>query len=724
MDIFKEEEKRLGYTIDSIDEEIEQKESQIEKLKNESLKLSFEDRKRGTHFQLNTQLDAEGNNVYNLQKAKKSPYFGRMDLMLDGDKENTKIYIGKIGISHDNEEIVKDWRAPICSVYYDSEIGKFEYESLSGTQTGDMHLKRQINIKDSKLIDVNDSNFVSNDELLKPYLSLNADNKMKDIVASIQKEQNNIIRKPINSNIIVQGVAGSGKTSVALHRIAFLIYNLQEKINSNEFLVIGPNDYFLNYISYILPDLDTSPIEQMTLLSLLNEYTGEKFSIKNIDVKNTEVEMYKKIEKYKTSNDFKIDLINFMNDYFEGEIVKEDFIIDDEIVFSKEYIKNLLLSNNTKKIDIDGTLLYLKNKFKNELENIFDKLNKKYRDIYVSLPFDDPKRQEAVAKSSELSNILKKDGLKLLNKYMQKLDESIIQIYIKFISSISNYTNKLDDKEILYLQKYTLSNLKKRGISFTDIPALMYIENMKTNKKLKYKHIVIDEAQDYGEFHFDALKTITDNAVFSVYGDLAQSIYSYRSIDSWNEVNEVFDNKCEMLELSKSYRTTVEITNNANNVLNYLNLNLANPVIRNGKDVIYLDASKDDGYKIEKIREWINIGYKTIAVICKDEKEVRKTEKKLLEANLNVKSLSEKDKEYNGGLFVLTSSASKGLEFDAVIINDASEKMYSSSSNLDMHLLYVASTRALHELVILYDKELTHVYENSLEPSKKLIRKL
>lgn len=729
MDIFEEEKRRLEYTLDVIDNEIRLKEKNVENLKTDSSKLSFEDRLRGTHFQLNAQLTNEGNNIYNLQRAKNSPYFGRIDFLSNGEKNAVKIYIGKTGIYSNNSEIVKDWRAPISSLYYDSELGKVQYDSLSGVQTGALILKRQIDIKDGKLLEVNDSSLVSNDELLKPYLSLNADNKMKDIVASIQKEQNNIIRKPLNTNFIVQGVAGSGKTSVALHRIAFLIYNLQNKITSDKFLVIGPNDYFLNYISYILPELDTSPIEQETLLTLLNEYTGEEFSIINKEEKGINVEINRKIEKYKSSLEYKRVLVNFMNNYFSEYLVSEDFIIDDQVVFSKEFIKEKLLSSSSKKIDIDGTKLYLKNKYKENMDEIYEKLNKKYRDVYISLPFDDPEREKAVKRSNELSKLVKKDGLKLLNKYLKKLDESILQIYIKFISTIDSNIKDLDEKELLYLQKSTLMNLKRKNISFVDIPALMFIEFIKNGKKLKYKQVIIDEAQDYGLFHFNVLKEITDNAIFSIYGDLAQSIYSYRGVNSWNEVNEnIFNNKCEILELSKSYRTTIEITNNANSVLNYLNLKTANPVIRHGNDVLFLDASSDDDYKIQQINDWINKGYKTIAIICKDDKEVKLVEEKLLKANLNVKSLSLNDKEYNGGLFVLTSSASKGLEFDAVMINDASEKKYSSNSDLDMHLLYVASTRALHELIILYNNELTTVYKennckNQLEEvPKKLLK--
>jgi len=727
MKIMEEEKEYLNFTLESIDKEIKNIFEKIEVLKKESIGLSFEDRQKGTHFQLNNHLQTQGKNLIMLKKSRSSPYFGRIDFVSEENDGKLKIYIGKTGITHNSDKIVTDWRAPVCGLYYDSEVGNVNFQSPTGIENGKLLLKRQINIKNGELLDAIDASIVVNDDLLKPYLNVNAENKMKDIVASIQKEQNNIIRKSANNNIIVQGVAGSGKTSVALHRIAYLIYNMSETLNSNQFLVIGPNDYFLNYISSILPELDTSPVEQNTLISLLNNYIGENFSIKNYDIKETKTELKelnRSIEKYKSSLDYKKALNMFLDDYFNNGIVLEDFIIDDEIIYTKEKIKEILFFSDNKP-NYKGTILYFKNDFKNKLEEIYEKLNKKYKDIYISLPPGNIEREEAIKKSNELNLLIKKDGINLLTKYLKKLDISILKIYMLFINNIEKYATNLNEKEILYLKKNTLMELKKKNITFVDIPALMHINYKKTNKKLDYKHIIIDEAQDYGLFHFDVLKEISDNAIFSIYGDLAQSIYSFRSIETWEEVNEkVFNNSCELLNLSKSYRTTIEITENANKILQHLNLLSANPVIRHGKKILYYDFAKDNDYKINQIKEWINKGYKTIAIICKTDKEVKEVEKVLKQANLDVKSLSFDDNEYKGGLFVLTSAASKGLEFDAVMINDAGEKVYSSDSDVDMHLLYVASTRALHELVILYDKKLTNVYESNLLEETKHIKKL
>lgn len=242
-------------------------------------------------------MSTQATKLRKLELSEKKPYFGRIDFLSDGSNNVAKIYIGKTTIHGKNNEIVTtDWRTPICSLYYDSDLGRVSYEAPSGLVHGDLKLKRQIVIEDGKLVDVLDTSLVSNDELLQPYLSVNADNKMKTIIASIQKEQNEIIRRPISENIIVQGVAGSGKTSVALHRIAYLVFNLEKKINSSQFLVIGPNQYFLNYISSILPELETEPVEQQTYMNLINELTNEKLTL---DIQNTLFNQTKEKEEYK-----------------------------------------------------------------------------------------------------------------------------------------------------------------------------------------------------------------------------------------------------------------------------------------------------------------------------------------------------------------------------------------------------------------------------------------
>ena len=304
-DIFNVEKKYLENTKKIIDLEIEKSRTSEEKARQESHKLSFEDRLRGTHFNLNSQLYNIGEKIHRLEKSKESPYFGHIDFKSEDSKCEIPVYIGKYAIENGVDFIVYDWRSPICALYYDSELGPVSYETSSGKINGDLTLKRQITIKNGELINAVDSNLVSNDELLLPYLEDSTDNKMKTIIASNQKEQNKIIRMG-DYDIIVQGVAGSGKTSVALHRIAYLLYNMNDKKNNN-FLVIGPNDYFLNYVSSVLPDLEATMVEQKTLLTLMNEFICANLTLSpdGLSSNKKTKEMQKNISSFKGSKQYK-----------------------------------------------------------------------------------------------------------------------------------------------------------------------------------------------------------------------------------------------------------------------------------------------------------------------------------------------------------------------------------------------------------------------------------
>ena len=215
-----------------------------------------------------------------LKRTIQSPFFGRIDFLPDEDLKNTICYIGKVGVmDHQGNPITVDWRAPISSLYYDSNIGRAQYLAPKGMITGDLKLKRQFDIQEGEIKSFQDVDTVSNDELLKPYLSTSADNRLKNIVATIQSEQNAIIRKGLYTNNIIQGTAGSGKTTVALHRASYLIYNEQKNFRENQFIVIGPNAYFMDYISSVLPDLDVHSVTETTFLNIVNDYLREKIKI-------------------------------------------------------------------------------------------------------------------------------------------------------------------------------------------------------------------------------------------------------------------------------------------------------------------------------------------------------------------------------------------------------------------------------------------------------------
>lgn len=340
------------------------------------------------------------------------------------------------------------------------------------------------------------------------------------------------------------------------------------------------------------------------------------------------------------------------------------------------------------------------------------------------MPFENPERRKYIDAKNQVLADVKKNGLKYLDKYFKSIDKSPLQVYLSFINNIEKYQTSLSESEVAYLKQISNAKLTKKNIGFEDIPSLIHIQYCLKNKKLDYKQIVIDEAQDYGLFHFYAIKEITNDCNFSIYGDLAQSIYSYRSINNWEDVNEkVFNNSCEMLYLNKSYRTTIEITENANSVLEELTLPIATPVIRHGNNVMYSNNANDIDYIYNQVNKWFEKGYMTSAVICKTDSEVNSIVKKLQAKGLDINTLSSDNKKYEGSSFVLTSAAAKGLEFDTVIINDASDNVYSIDSDVDMHLLYVASTRALHEQIILYNKQITPVYEKYVEKAKVKVKR-
>lgn len=719
-EVFDLEKKYLQYTEKIIETEIKKSLYDEESIKKDSIKLSFEDRLRGTHLNLNSRLCNIGKKIEKLEKSKKCPYFGRIDYQKSTDNKILPIYIGRSSITHNDNIIVYDWRSPICSLYYDSEVGPVVYNSLSGIQSGKLLLKRGIIIKNGQLISTLDSNLVTDDKLLLPYLNDITNSKMKTIIASIQKEQNSIIRTG-NEDMIVQGVAGSGKTSVALHRIAYLIYTLGENVKSNDFLVIGPNDYFLNYISSVLPDLETTPVEQKTLLKLMNDYIDENFSIiDELSVKDKEV--YKKISSFKGSLEYRDLIDDFIKRYLDGnEILIDDFKIDDKVVFSADMIKKRLLGESDKYLNFDKVHKYYKSLFKETKEDIYYRLNAEYKKMYTSLPKDDPLRKIYVEKSIELEKLVKKQGEKLLDKYFKSINKSCLSLYISFISELDNMKTSLNDKEIKTLQKDTLKSIRKKQISFEDIPSLLYLNYKLTDKVFDYRNVVIDEGQDYSIFTYYVLKKLFKNAKFNIYGDLTQSIYPYRSVKSWEDVNKrIFNEKCNLLTLSKSYRTTTEITENANNVLKTLDLKSATPVIRHGADIKYFDNNNDSSIKTNKIHEWLNLGYKTIAIICKDESESKKTQDELINMGINSKYISGKSTNYSNGVFVLSVATAKGLEFDCTIINDASSNVYDADNDVDMHLLYVASTRALHEQVIMYNNCITKPFESNINKNKVL----
>lgn len=617
------------------------------------------------------------NRLILLEKNILTPYFARIDFFNNEEKYKDICYIGKVGISDfDNNIITVDWRSPIASLYYDSNIGKASFTMGKTKVNGELSLKRQYTIENGELISYVDVDTVSNDELLKPYLSTSMDKRLKNIVSTIQTEQNNIIRSSIHENLIVQGVAGSGKTTVALHRIAYLAYNNRKYIDPSSYMVIGPNKFFINYISNILPDLDVNDVPEYDLNEFTNKYLNQEIKLSNEEPNN----------RYICSLDFKNDIDKYFELKKEELINKLEIKVEDFVAINNFEIKNIIKNIDLKKFkslyDLKEKIIILLNKYsESHLDNILIKLN------------------------NHIDSMLDNKNLDFLRKKQDAIKNKIKNSFQSVIRSNLNTFNLNTAKTYK-----TFNDVKQ--FSIIDLAPLLYI-NYKiygNNEYLKYKHVVIDEAQDYNEFLFYTLKTIMKNASFSIYGDLAQSLYPNRSIENWDILKEKIFKNINIIKLNKSYRTSIEIMNEANKINKFLKLPEATPVIRHSEEVLYEKINN----KYEQILKHIENAkskYNTIGIIAKNQKEAMDIYENL-KNKVDLDIIDTNKMSFEKDICIMDGKLSKGLEFDCVIISDANNINYDINNTIDMKTLYVSMTRALHKLIILYSEKVNDVLNN------------
>lgn len=648
-------------------------------------------------------MSTSATKIANIQKIKEKPYFARIDFKEDKKNTKDKLYIGKIGVTDLNGRVVvTDWRAPVSTLYYDSNLGQVEYDAPYGKIHGELSLKRQIIIQNKKIESIFDVDSVSDDELLKPYLGASADSRLKNIVASIQGEQNEIIRKNIEKNLIVQGVAGSGKTTVALHRIAYLMYNNSDKYKANQFMVIGPNKFFINYISNVLPDLDASNAVQLTYEELASNFIEEKISYEDSTKKlNDIIDGRDTISnvKYKTTLEYKDLLDKYLNTIEYDIIADNGLVINDVCVLTKDEILEVYKQTQGESIKqrLDIVARRIANNIKND-DEIYSRV-KSQMDALELAQTDVEQRRKIIKKELDMLKDLNNTGFeKQLKKLLDISNLKVIPIYQKFVESVDNIPE--------IIRSSTVKSLKSRVIENEDIAPIMYIKlRYFGNEEFKnIKCVVVDEAQDFGVFSYYILRNVLNQANFSIFGDLAQGIYSYRAIENWHDIQDGIFEDSEYLNLRKSYRTSIEIMSEANKISSAINLGEAKPVIRESGPVIKtkVDSKSKNEYIAKRVKDYLDNGYKSIAIVYKNQTEMAKISKLLKENNIENEIIYKDQEKYNGGVCILTSYLSKGLEFDVVIVADSDESNYVSSNVLDMKLLYVAMTRALHKLELIY----------------------
>lgn len=681
-----------------------------------------------------------------LKKIKCKPYFARIDFKANNE-EKEELYIGKLSLLDSNTQkpIIIDWRAPISNLYYDGRIGKSSYESPEGTVEGNISLKRQYFIENQVLEKYSDIDLKTNDELLQVALEEKADDRLKNIVATIQGEQNNIIRENMNKALIVQGVAGSGKTTIALHRIAYLIYNYEKQFDPENFMIIAPTKFFLNYISNVLPDLGVENVKQYTFEDLAYEVIGKKLKISDSneklvtivnkefdEINNGDIETIIKESKLKSSIGFKEFVDGYLKEVEDNYLPRKDFIIENIRIMRYENIKKLFVEEY-KDLDFEKRINEVKkhvfSKIKNNKDTIVEaittrrkyKINKMLQDVNFTAEEKRAKRIEIFEETDELLKKIYNDNIKVVDLYFNEINKKdCIEYYKNFIE---NYIyDKLENKTLAeYLVKNTMRNLNKNEITFEDLAPIIYIHYKIYGSKIKksLRHVIIDEAQDYGEFQFSVLKTILKSNSMTILGDIAQGVHSYRGIENWKKFIDIEfpEGNTIYTTLEKTYRTTKEIMYKANEVIDKLPefekqfIIKGKPVI-DGKDSIHIEksASEDEIIKecTKRIDKYLNLGYKSIAIIGKDIEECKNIKKKIQKYNKDVKLIQSKDSEYNAGISIVPSYLAKGLEFDSVILFNVNDEKYQNNT-LDIKLLYVAITRAMSKLDIFYTNSISEL---------------
>lgn len=747
---YTEESERLGYTLQCVQKSLEKSSLDKERLDDEVARdirhFDSADSQSYIGLMVNTMIqDRLGLRIKNLHAASRRPYFARINFMEEGKTSLEKLYIGKMVLikDEDQELIIVDWRAPISNLYYESRLGECSYLCPDGVINGNLTLKRQFSIDDGILNEIFDIDITTNDEFLQTYLGASADNRLKDIVSTIQVEQNKIIRADMWKPLIVQGAAGSGKTTIALHRIAYLIYTYEKRFNPENFMIIASNKLFLNYISAVLPELGVEKVKQTTFQDFALELIGIKLKIRDANEKlvafvnhnhegleSYENSMVRKVSEFKSSFGFKEMLDDYISIIEKTYIPKEDFKIASNTIFSYEEINNLFI-NEYKYLPLMKRVQEIKKHLINGLKRKKDALMLALQDNcdrtvqYLKYSMEETdERQRLIIEAIDSKN----DTIAKLNSISQKA----VKVYVDRISRTNPfqyYKDLILDKELFsnlargrmdcgILEKarqYCEDVLKSGSIDIEDLAPIIYIKYgiYGMDEKIPVKHIVIDEAQDFSVFQLYVIRKIVKDSSFTILGDLCQGIHSYRGTRDWDDVLEhAFDGQGQLLILEQTYRTTVEIMDAANSVISKLmdqRLPKAKPVIRHGEKVSIqgLGTTKDIAVQIgDKINELVKEGFKSIAVICKtmdDCSEMFGYLKKIKDAPCIITG---NEKEYRGGVVIVPSYLAKGLEFDAVMIADAGDGKY-CEDELDAKLLYVAMTRALHRLYIYHSGELT-----------------
>ncbi|MCC0656382.1 MULTISPECIES: UvrD-helicase domain-containing protein [unclassified Clostridioides] len=597
-----------------------------------------------------------------IAKMKDSPYFARIDFQLKDEGYDSKYYIGRFAFDYENELLILDWRSPMASMFYDCEIGPAGYNAPLGWIDGEITRKRQFKIKNGILEYVLESSMNIQDDILQQELSNTSDEKMKSIISTIQKEQNQIIRNDKADTLIIQGVAGSGKTSIALHRIAFLLYRFKDKISANNVIILSPNKVFGDYISNVLPELGEEPLCELSFediaevqLERIIDFEGEKDSLEVNDVQ------WEKRVRFKSTLDF----LKLMDKYIKQ--------MPNMVFIPKDYTFGGFIAKS-------------------------DWIRKRF-DAYNKYPVK--RRLEMVAEDIhyrfESDNIMEDDLPKVKN-------------ILKSLNRMLTIKNTL----VLYKDFFKQMNIQdmfvmpsKNTLEWADVYPFIYLhaayEGLQEDKVIR--HIVIDEMQDYTPIQY-AVINLLFKCKKTILGDFGQLI-NPNHLHTLDDMVQIYDGG-ELVMLNKSYRSTFEIINFAKKIQNITSLEA---IERHGEEPVVIKCSNEPD-EIEKIKmeieQFEESNNATLGIILKTNSEA-KAIYDVIKQEYDVNLISPESSSFIKGVSITSIKMSKGLEFDEVVIPSVNNKTY--YNDYDRSLLYIACTRAMHKLKLTYTGNLTQLIE-------------
>lgn len=736
----KEEQERVNVVADKIDKKIERVDQSIAQAHQETHRI---ERNYGENTKVNTTeiddqmetnasvqqqkqlvaLAVENENILNSNKLKLenmqgSPYFGRIDIVEDGEEDT--LYIGTSTLQDDDGEfLVYDWRAPISGIYYNGILGKVQYQTPNGKATVDLKKKRQFQIIRNKIRTMFDTNETVGDDILQSVLSEYSDEYLRNIVATIQREQNTIIRDTHSDVLLVQGVAGSGKTSAILQRVAYLLYHSRSTMDADNIVLFSPNKLFSNYISEVLPSLGEKNMRQVTLNEFLSlrlsgiqvETLFDRYEKDEHNLPETTI----KIRLYKESGEFLDHLTALEEKHPEHILHFEDVIFDGKPFFTKEEVseiydrvnhayhipdrflktKNILIKRLQKRIHRDRNEDWVQE----EIDNLSDE---DFQQIITDHNIEESTNQREIIAEEFLRDRYAPIYNALINNYF-------FNPYKEYLFLLGKMNQDLVTDSVWQTMIESIDdNIEAHKLNLSDSVAILYLRDLVTDGGINHaiQHIFIDEVQDYTMAQLKYIAHAFPNAKMTLLGDRAQDVLtsSYRKKDLVTEVNDLFSNKkLTTITLNQSYRSTAEITNFATKLLP--NGDEVKAFSRQGEDPVIKVFDNDDYYQgLKETARELNKKYDTVAILTRNQAQAEQIYTHFSDESI----VTLVDADYRSipkGILVLPIYLAKGLEFDAVIGHDVSATNYPDERSVDV--LYTICTRAMHSLTLCVDKEIS-----------------